>query len=235
MQKGTMQTTTIYLLRHGKVSGPAALYGQTDIGVTDEVNTKILTELNQLQQNLINKISHVVTSPLQRCQNVAQQFAKNNKLPINVNTCFQEMNFGQLDGISFDDIRDSENSKKTWLQLEDFWREPDAFPLPKAELLSSFYQRVEHSWCELLTSHAGKSILLVCHGGVIRMILALLLNIEYHNKALFSQLTIKNSSITLVKNLTDISSSTPAATQHSNVITISTPLKAISQNPEEFE
>lgn len=235
MQKDTMQTTTIYLLRHGKVNGPAALYGQTDIGVTDEENTKIFTELNQLQQNIINKISHVVTSPLQRCQNIAQQFAKNNQLPISVNKYFQEMNFGQLDGISFDDIRDSENSKKTWQQLEDFWRDPDAFPLPKAELLSSFYQRVEHSWCELLTSHAGKNILLVCHGGVIRMILAHLLNIDYHNKALFSQLTIKNSSITLVKSLTDLSSNTHPATQHSNVITISTPLKAISQSPEEFE
>lgn len=235
MQKDTMQTTTIYLLRHGKVNGPAALYGQTDIGVTDEVNMKILTELNQLQQNLINKISQVITSPLQRCCNLAHQFAKDNHLPLEVVDNFQEMNFGQLDGISFDDIRDSENSEKTWQQLEDFWHDPDLSPLPQAELLSSFYNRVERSWCELLTSHTGKNILLVCHGGVIRMLLALLLDIDYRNKTLFSQLTIKNSSITLVKNLTNISSSAFPALQHSNVITISTPLKAVSQTPEEFE
>lgn len=66
-------TTNIYLLRHGKVNGPPALYGQTDIDVTHNVNKKILAELNTFQKNSTNKITHVVSSPF----NVAIEWPNN--------------------------------------------------------------------------------------------------------------------------------------------------------------
>ena len=221
--------TTIYLLRHGKVNGLPALYGQTDIEVTDEVNNKILVELNELQHNLTKSITQVITSPLQRCNKVAQQFSKANTLPIETISTFQEMNFGQLDGVSFDAIRDSATGQNTWRQLENFWLEPNLFPLPKAELLTQFYLRVKQAWELLLQKHRGKEVLLVCHGGVIRMILSHILNLDHTNKSLFSQLTIKNSSVTIIKNVI-----TPSS-EHSNVVTISAPLTSVSKHPEEFE
>lgn len=221
--------TNVYLLRHGKVNGLPALYGQTDIAVSDEINHKILIELNELQQNLTHPLTQVITSPLQRCAVVAEQFSKANNLPIETNASFQEMNFGQLDGVSFDAIKDSTTSKETWQQLEDFWREPGVFSLPEAELLTQFYLRIKQSWELLLKKYEGENILLVCHGGVIRMILSYILNLDHGNQSLFSQLTIKNSSVTIVKNIITQSSS------HSNVLTISAPLQSVSQQPEAFE
>jgi alpha-ribazole phosphatase len=221
--------TTVYLLRHGKVNGLPALYGQTDIEVTNEVNNTILVELNELQNNLTNNITQVITSPLQRCKKVAEQFSKTNNIPIEALSAFQEINFGQLDGISFDVIRNSTTNKQTWEQLEDFWREPNIFPLPEAELLTHFYLRVKQAWELLLQKYEGKKILLVCHGGVIRMILSYILNLDHGNKSLFSQLTIENSSVTIIKNII-----TPSS-KYSNVVTISAPLKCVAIHPEEFE
>lgn len=231
----SITTTNIYLLRHGKVNGLPALYGHTDIDVSDTVNNTILAELNAFQKNSTNKITHVVSSPLQRCYKVAQQFSVHNNLQFNVEENFKEMYFGTLDGLSFDDIRSSKTSDKTWHQLEQFWHNPSLYPLPDAENLFAFYERVATAWKSLLTTHQGKNILLICHGGVIRMILSLLLKIDQSNQALFSQLTIKNSSITFIKNLTEKHcNDAKNALNHSNVVCISTPLKCIAQNPEAF-
>jgi len=226
--QNTVQTN-VYLLRHGKVNGLPALYGQTDIEVSNKINHEILLELNELQQNLIPPLTQVITSPLQRCAVVAERFSKANSLPIETNSSFQEMNFGQLDGVSFDAIKDSKTSKETWQQLEDFWREPNRCSLPEAELLNQFYLRVKESWELLLKKYKGGNILLVCHGGVIRMILSYILNLDHGNQSLFSQLTIKNSSLTIVKNIITESSS------HSNVVTISAPLQCVSQQPKAFK
>jgi len=225
------KTTRIYLLRHGKVNGAPALYGRTNIEVAAKVNTKILNQLNKFQQKSNHKITHVITSPLQRCNKVAKQFALHNELTLDEINNFQEMNFGQLDGQSFDDIQDDSHGKQIWQQLENFWHDPSKFPLPQAEILSHFYERVYKAWQKLITEHAGKNILLVCHGGVIRMILAYILGLDYQNKSLFSQLAIKNSSTTIVKYITELS----ANKQHSQVITVSTPLKVLSKHPKEFE
>lgn len=231
-----MITTNIYLLRHGKVNGPSALYGQTDIDVTHNINSKILAELNTFQKNSTNRITHVISSPLQRCQRVAQEFSVHNDLHFNVEDNVKEMYFGELDGISFDEIRDSKHSEKRWNQLEQFWHNPSEYPLPKAESLLAFYQRVSITWEKLLKQYQGGNVLLVCHGGVIRMILSLLLKIDQSNQALFSQLTIKNSSITFIKNIAEQHSESinNSHTTHSNVMCISTPLKCIAQSPEEF-
>ncbi len=228
--------TTLYLLRHGKVNGLPALNGHTDIDVTDEINAKIISELNQLQANLgSNRITHIVSSPLQRCAKVAEKFAQINNLTLEKKDDFKEMDFGELDGISFDAIRDSECGEQNWKKLEEFWQNPSQSPLPKAELLINFYQRIELALNNLLLSHQGENILLVCHGGVIRMILSCILKLDHANKALFSQLTIKNSSITLIKSIRIVSShADEEISVHNNVITVSTPLKCISQNPDEF-
>jgi len=245
-----MITTNIYLLRHGKVDGLPALYGHTDIAVTDSINNNMLQQLNTWQQNTQQKITHVVSSPLQRCNTLATTFATENKLTLTTEQAFSEMYFGVLDGVSFDEINESHQYKNTWQKLELFWQNPEAYPLPEAETLHAFYLRVKNAWQQLLHQHQGNNVLLVCHGGVIRMILSLLLNINYTNQALFSQLNIKNSSVTCIKNMQNGGNEknnnnklntqpnslnkTQKIQHHNSVTCIATPLKCIAHYPEEF-
>lgn len=212
--------TDIYLLRHGKVNGRAALYGKTDIEVAPSVNKAILTTLIKHQQ----LFSQVLTSPLKRCAELAELFATQAHKPLETMNDMQEMNFGSLDGICFDDlpyllsenkgaqashrfkpkgnslniVKPNSTLQKfdNWQALENFWQSPDEYPLPEAETLANFNARIKAQWQILLKRHQNHSILLVSHGGVIRMILAEVLGLDWRNAKLFSQLTIRNASFT---------------------------------------
>lgn len=212
----------IYLLRHGKVDGDAALYGHTDVSVADNVNHHIVQQLMAQELN----ISHVFTSPLQRCAKLAEQLAGHYALPVVAMDDLKEMHFGQYDGIAFDEVY---QNNQQWQTLERFWQNPVQHPLPNAELLTGFSYRVLRAWqaiseqfCALdsttltdvqQTNHEANqqisqstndqrednNILLVCHGGVIRMILAHLLQVDFRNPNWYTQLSIANGSLTSIR------------------------------------
>lgn len=202
----------IYLLRHGKVNGPAALYGKTDIEVSSTIDNEILKTLINHQ----DKFTQVLTSPLKRCATLAQNFSQQIKKPITIIEDLQEINFGDYDGRAFDDIPYTDPSiantvgddLRPWTDLERFWQNPVKYPLPDAEKLNDFYLRIKHAWQALLTKYTDENILLITHGGVIRMILAEVLGLDWKNAKLFSQLQIGNASIThLSSNINPMNSS----------------------------
>lgn len=178
--------TRLTLLRHAPVNGPAALYGKTDIGVTAANNAPLLTTLIK-HQALFDK---VVSSPLTRCAGLATEFAIKTSKPLEISDKLQEMDFGIFDGIPFDELQ------KHWPSLEAFWQSPATSPLPEAESLPHFYQRVSQSIAAILSNEANQSILCISHGGVIRMILAWALQWDWQKGSLFSQLNIANGSLT---------------------------------------
>jgi broad specificity phosphatase PhoE len=49
--------------------------------------------------------------------------------------------------------------------------------LPNGECSRTFRSRIEPHLKNILDIHAGKSVAIVCHGGVIRMILSILLQL----------------------------------------------------------
>jgi alpha-ribazole phosphatase len=227
----------IYLLRHGKVNGPAALYGKTDIEVSPTINNEMLSLLMHNQ----NVFSHIVTSPLKRCAELAHQFAVKADKPIEVITNLQEMNFGKYDGLAFDDIpytdinspsnisdsicdnvRDKiDDESQPWIQLERFWQDPAEYSLPDAEKLSDFYLRVKSAWQQLLSNHGNENILVITHGGVIRMILAQVLGLDWKNEKLFNQLHIANATFSKLSHLRSNNKN------HVKIHTIALPLPAL--------
>jgi alpha-ribazole phosphatase len=183
----------LYLLRHGQVSGEAALYGHTDVAVADEVNQHIQKGLNTLAINF----DHVFSSPLQRCLSLAKSLAMQNQGSLAVVDGFKEINFGYYDGVAFDQLH---LDRSSWQQLEKFWQNPMKNSLPEAELLAEFSERVVSAWqnllAELTLQPSNKNILIVCHGGVIRMILAHILAADIANANWYSQLSIDYGSLT---------------------------------------
>jgi len=187
--------TQVYLLRHGQVDADAGLYGKTDVAVTLETNIKIMAELLKHQHHFTD----VVSSPLRRCSTLAKQFSSKAQLRLTIIDDFQEMDFGALDGRTFDEISLSDEHNginKIWHSLERFWQAPAVNHLPEAELLNHFNQRIGHAWSQLLKKYQGKTVLLVTHGGVIRTILANILELDHGNPKLYSQLSIDYASVT---------------------------------------
>ena len=186
----------IYLLRHGKVLGEPALYGHTDVAVDGEVNVKIISGIESQQLN----IDQIYTSPLIRCSSLATRLGAFYQCEIKVAEQFKEMNFGCFDGVAYDELH---QNRAQWQQLESFWLNPAQTNLPDAEHLADFYLRIKSAWKSLSLTieqqHLNENILIVCHGGVIRMILAQLLNVDYQNAHWFTHLSIGYGSLTCVQ------------------------------------
>jgi len=198
----------ISLIRHVKVAGEPALYGSTDVPPTMEDNERLLAKLMAIQQQG-NAYDVVITSPLKRCSIIAEVFAKQNKIPLHSVESLQEISFGHFDGIPFDDATFSLQTpagKQNRTKLEKFWQAPAAVTLPRAECLADFNQRVSVAWYELIESffqqnngvERPRRILLLAHGGVIRMILAQILQLDWQSPVLHQNLQIVNASLSQV-------------------------------------
>jgi alpha-ribazole phosphatase len=103
---------------------------------------------------------------------------------------FKEFNFGTYDGVAFDFFK-----KEQWPILERFWSNPKINPLPNAESIADFRKRIVKAF-EIISNKGQADSLVICHGGVIRVLIAEVLGLDISNSKLFSNLSIKNGSLT---------------------------------------
>ncbi|MEI8593016.1 histidine phosphatase family protein [Photobacterium sp. Hal280] len=184
-----MKTFTVTFIRHGKVNGAPALYGSTDIAVCPETNQAICHALTQADIDY----QTVISSPLRRCISLAELLAGEH--PLVCEPALKEMHFGQLDGTPFEEIT---STSAEWQQLEQFWHNPASSGLPEAESLENFSMRVTACWSRIV-SELRNDVLIVTHGGVIRAIVADVLGLDWKNPQWYSNLTIRNGSVTQIQ------------------------------------
>lgn len=186
-----MTSTIITLVRHGKVAGPAALYGRTDIALSAAGHSDLTRALNNLHAQ--TPISQLISSPRIRCLQVAQEFSAQHKIPLRTEDNLQEMDFGIWDGIPFDELGDE------WKNIEAFWDSPHGVQPPEGESLTDFAARVITSWESLIGNIKHGHNVIICHGGVIRILIAHILQLDWRNPALFKQLQIDYASCTRIE------------------------------------
>ncbi len=108
----------------------------------------------------------MVSSPLRRCAEFAHALATEQQIALQIVDYFREMSFGDWEGKTIADL-EAEQPR----QLDAYFRDPlNALP-PKAEPILGVQQRVITAWTQLLADYEGKHVLLVAHGGVIRLLL----------------------------------------------------------------
>jgi len=148
------------LLRHGETVGGNRFRGHRDDPLTD-------AGLAQMWQSVADgpQWDHIVTSPLRRCAQFAHALATTLQLPLTRDARFKEMHFGQWEGRSAAEITTEDPQA-----LARFWRDPDNHPPPGGETLRQFQQRVLAGWQALQETLPGCNVLLVTHGGVIRLL-----------------------------------------------------------------
>ncbi len=180
--------TKLLLLRHGMPQAENCLLGRTDSALTK----RGWRQLEATCETLKN-ISLVVTSPLERCKAFANRYAEANQLPLEVIENFQECDFGDIDGLTFEEL-----AKKYPELLTGFLTDPVRCIPPNGESLDSFTSRVLSAANALIDTHAGKTILLVTHGGVIKTLLGWCLDIERLSKLPFQRLNVDYASISQI-------------------------------------
>jgi alpha-ribazole phosphatase len=153
---------TIDLLRHGETQGGSGFFGSTDIPLTDFGCTQMW---NATQRNT-HAWDHIITSPLIRCKRFAHELQIGYSIPMIEDERIREIHFGDWEGRSPAELAEIDTEL-----LARFWRNPVKFPPPNAECLVDFEKRVLSAWQDISVRYANQNILLITHGGVIRMIL----------------------------------------------------------------
>ena len=183
--------THLYLIRHGEavcnVDRAAPTAGMKgDLG---------LTELGKLQaERLRDRLAATgeiqpdvfIASTLPRARQTAEIIAPAIGLPIIWDDEVQELRVGEIDGVPWRDIAES---------VPDFRIEPFRPLAPGGENWPQFMLRVATALDRITREHEGKTIVVVCHGGVIDSSFAI-----FYGAGAFSfpavDLATRNTSIT---------------------------------------
>ncbi len=171
----TAAFTTLDLVRHGEI----ATRGLLCAGRDETLSATGKTQLETLKPGL--KWDLVVSSPYKRCADFAQELASSQGLPLIIDPAWQEIDFGAWTDVTRESIWASNRQ-----QLLQLWSDPMNFSAPDGESMLDFTNRVQSAFVELLEAHAGKSILMLSHAGVLRAIIANALGIDYHSTQKFN-------------------------------------------------
>ena len=153
------QTTRIDLIRHGEPSGGDVFRGRVNPPLTDLGRW----QFRERVRRHACAWDRIISSPLIRCAEAADQLAAELALPLTLDQEWIEIHFGDWEGRLVKDVL-AENE----LQVKQLWADPFAFCAPGGEPFADFQQRLISAWNNLLDQYSGQHVLLVCHGGVIR-------------------------------------------------------------------
>ena len=167
-----MISTIVDLIRHGEPEGGTRYRGHTDDPLSE-------TGWQQMRAAVAdhNPWEVLVASPLLRCKEFAQEVASRHQLPLEEDARFKEIFFGPWEGKTGEQIIAEEDE----LRLKRFWSDPVNNMPAGAETMNDFEARVLSAWQEMLERHRGKHILLVGHGGMMRVIMAHALGMPLDN------------------------------------------------------
>ncbi|NWN91977.1 alpha-ribazole phosphatase family protein [Marinobacter adhaerens] len=161
------QTTVFDLIRHGEPEGGPMYRGSKD----DPLSAAGWQQM----RDAVAETDHwdaIVTSPMLRCVHFARELADRYGVPLHKDERLREINFGKWEGRTAEDVMASDGER-----LSQFWANPAANTPPGGEATRDFNNRVVESWHHWQHELAGQNVLIVCHGGVIRMIVADVMNI----------------------------------------------------------
>jgi len=153
----------IDLLRHGSLCGGVRYRGSMEENLDDLGWQQMQSRWQQLQA----EVDIIICSPLSRCAEPAQQWAKEKGISCVIMPEFQEMYYGAWEGKTKQDIElDFPNMLQQWRTNTLGLRIPDA------EKIEDFQTRVLSGWQQLLSKHAHQHVLILTHSGVFRLILS---------------------------------------------------------------
>ena len=155
-------TVYLELLRHGETEQGGGLRGSLDDALT-------AAGWAQLRAAVVEAgpWDRLISSPLQRCARFAEELAAQRGLPLHLEADLQELHFGEWEGRSSASLMQTDAEA-----LGRFWSDPYAFTPPAGEPLLQFEARVLAAVRRLRQQYAGQRLLLITHGGVMRLLLA---------------------------------------------------------------
>jgi len=166
-----MTETRLWLIRHGEPHPDTRgrCYGRLDVGLSDRGREQMRHVALRVAGETFTA---VYASPRIRALESARHLART-VTPVED---LREIDFGDFEGRTYDEIaRTHPEVYRQWMET------PTEVHFPNGESFARMQVRVTRALAALRERHAGKSIAVVTHGGVIRIALAEALGIPAAN------------------------------------------------------
>jgi alpha-ribazole phosphatase len=155
--------TRVDFLRHGETEAGDVLLGRTDAPLSGAGRKAIADQLAGASWPVI------ISSPLGRAKETAELATHWSAQGFEIDACWREMDFGDWDGRSKQELTADP-------QFAAFYKCPEQNPPPSGETPDELCARVKAA-LERIAARDESPILVVAHGGTIRMALQILLGI----------------------------------------------------------
>jgi broad specificity phosphatase PhoE len=163
--------TRLLLIRHAEIERryQRAFGGRLDINLSARGRAQARTLADFLRSKTI---AALYASPMKRVQETLAPFLKNGAPAQTLLPGLREVDFGDWTGFNWNKVR-----KKFGVHPYDWLDEIELGAVPNGENGVQFRARVEACLFEIIRRHPGKTTAIFSHGGVIRMVLAILLDL----------------------------------------------------------
>jgi broad specificity phosphatase PhoE len=181
IEAAPQRPTQLALIRHGEVEAAyqRVFGGRIDMNLSPRGHEQAAALAKWLARQSLNA---VYASPMKRVQQTLTPFANDSDWASRIVTVneLREIDFGDWTGLSWEAVADKFGvSAFQWLT------ELERGGIANAENTLAYRNRIEPRVREMLQKHPGENVAVFCHGGVIRMILAILLDIPLARMAGF--------------------------------------------------
>jgi broad specificity phosphatase PhoE len=181
--------TALWLIRHAEVEAryQSVFAGRIDMELSERGRQQAAMLAGYLHQQ---RFDALYASPMNRVRQTLAPFLLNGAPKPIIMSDLREVDFGDWTGFTWEQVESRFGiSPYAWLeQLE-------RGGIDNAECAAAFRARLEPCLRQILAKHSGQQIAIACHGGVIRMLLAILLDWPFSKLAAFE---IEYASVTQV-------------------------------------
>jgi len=178
-KRKTVATTRLLLIRHAEVEARyhRVFGGRIDMDISPTGQAQAVALAEFLQHRPLDAI---YASPMKRVQQTLAPLLRNGAPKPNVISDLREVDFGDWTGWNYEEVLEKFGvGAGAWLD------EMERGAIPNAETGATCRLRIESCLRQILADHGGQTFAVYSHGGVTRMILAILLDLPLPKTASF--------------------------------------------------
>ncbi|HEY3931771.1 MAG TPA: histidine phosphatase family protein [Verrucomicrobiae bacterium] len=183
------QPTRLLLIRHAEVElrYQSVFGGRIDMKLSERGHVQAKKLAKFLRDK---KFDAIYASPMKRVQQTFAPSRKHHPVKPIIFPDLREIDFGDWTGFGWDTVRE-----KFGIQPYEWLDKIELGVVPNGESTVHFRTRVEPCLHKIIRKNRGKTVAIFCHGGVIRMMLAILLDLPLPKTAAFE---IEYTSVTQI-------------------------------------